>query len=1464
MKRASTAIVALILAALAIFILIPKLSDAADRLIGASISSMQARVESVLGLSFSFHSLSPSILRYASFSQLEISAPGGRKILSARKVRVLYDVLAILRGKGSEAFWGLDLQDVTINLSLPEDKAMMDSVVTLFGGGQGASAVFPKLSISGKNVSANLAVEGSGTASFEARTLSFSTANGEPTISLDGNFEVESPIIGPGSISGPLDVSGSLARDFKSARFALSLAADGRDFSLSTQRFELVYGNEVLALTKVKDRAPLDASIRMDFNGGESSIALMLDGFIPSKSLRLSGRYASLEPWLELPYKGSLVLKAPGFDPARIAYEAKLSGYLPSSFLPGDRPNARAEIDARGDMESMKIERAHVAIGRDSFDYAGSFRFADLSPDGNLTISLSLADGSLDASSSVRLLGHEGEYAAFADQAIIGGAVFRDIAFAASRKGEQTDFRLSFKPPRVEDSATDTTVRNFSGEAGAEAGMPLVSCEGSIVLGSNPNIELSVDLEALDLDPLKSIIAALSDSPDAASILSSLKLGGSLFVSSDFNRFSWSAPDLTVVSNFAPGAYCLLSLSGTPTSIAVKRARVSASGYSVEGSGKIDLSEVGRLGFEASISLKNIPYALRGSITNQGLSITGDYGLEISARHVDEDFFISAKAAGLPLPLGKGLFLATIDAEGRFASLQNWSLSIADSTFVPTGEEMSVIPEISLAGDFQPTAARIGRLRVADKVSALVGDAILSYSLSAPLKARIVAHLSADGQAKGASPLESYAIDASYSEGRLEGAVDLIASPLARLGKLAVDGSVDGRIAVKGVLSDPSIDFALKLRDGHYMDQTIALDAAGSYSDGALALRDVSAAYQGQNISKGFATFAVADASTTVSFDYAGTLSDESLKFSLTARGTSTHAGGTLGEMLGSYKADGSIMGFALGSALGPANSSSWPFSASVDERSLSFVGGNSGEVRFKYANGGVFSASLRDPFPVRADVAGLFDGKNIDLSVQGIEFDLALLEPVMPATLIKIVSGKARGGFRAVGLANDPEISGAMELEGASLKVLGWLADDAGPFNAPIIATGRKVSVSVPSIQVGKAAIALDCQASFDHWIPVGLTAWLRTLGGSKVRLDSIILGIHAQGDAAADLKFALQGDVLALDCDVDFDKGVVVVSPAILSTSAAETTRPQLYLAVATNVRFGRGVQVYFPSSAYPVVTGYSDPSSLLAIRYDQASEDYTLKGSVVLRGGEVFYIQRNFFIKNGMIAFNEGRDHFDPRVSLLAELRDRNDEGPITITLTAENAPITSFQPRLSSDPPMTESQIALLMGQNLIGASSNGSLTGDTADAIRKAVISTSDLFIPQLNVTRVFEDKVREISGLDMFYFRTQVLQNWLIDLSSPTPTTSGNALSRYFDQTELYAGKYLNDLTFTHASLSLIGDPLAGSNTLTLNSSLGMDFELGVELDSPFGLIQWNVDPKTYENQLIVDQSLSLSWKFAF
>jgi hypothetical protein len=348
------------------------------------------------------------------------------------------------------------------------------------------------------------------------------------------------------------------------------------------------------------------------------------------------------------------------------------------------------------------------------------------------------------------------------------------------------------------------------------------------------------------------------------------------------------------------------------------------------------------------------------------------------------------------------------------------------------------------------------------------------------------------------------------------------------------------------------------------------------------------------------------------------------------------------------------------------------------------------------------------------------------------------------------------------------------------------------------------------------------------------------------------VILGIHAKGDASADVRFALQGDVLSIDADVALEKATVVVSTETLASGGGETSKPALSLLVSTNVHFGRGVQVFFPSTSFPIVAGYSDPSSSLAIRYDQATTDFSLKGTVALRGGEVFYVQRNFFLKNGKIVFNEGSDRFEPRVTLLAEMRDRNDEGPVLIILKADNAPISSFKPTLSSDPVMTEAQIATLMGQNVFGTS------GDNSFDIRKTAISASE-FIPQLNVTRAFENQVRDVFGLDMFYLRTQVLQNWLIDISGQSATASGNPLARYFDQTSIYAGKYLNDSIFAYGSMGVSESaPLVGTVASIIN------WELGVELDAPFGRLTWALAPEDWKTLKFSDQSLSLSWKLSY
>jgi hypothetical protein len=461
-----------------------------------------------------------------------------------------------------------------------------------------------------------------------------------------------------------------------------------------------------------------------------------------------------------------------------------------------------------------------------------------------------------------------------------------------------------------------------------------------------------------------------------------------------------------------------------------------------------------------------------------------------------------------------------------------------------------------------------------------------------------------------------------------------------------------------------------------------------------------------------------------------------------------------LGGLLANYSIKGALSDINFGARSVP----SWPVALTIGPASLSLAGGSSGEVRASYAEGGVISASLRPPFPIRADASGLYDGKSIDLSVQGLELGLDLFAPFLPQESVRLSAGKAHGGFRAVGLASDPEISGELDVEEAKVAVPGWITDEIGPFTAPIIAMGRRISVSVPSAAVGDGRVAIEGRATFDHWLPSGLTATARSIAGTTVRMDAKLMGIHAKGDAAVDLGLALRGDVVALDANLVLEKAVVTVSQEVLGSGGGggpPSSAPVTTLEVTSNIRFGKSVQASFAPMSIPVVTGFADPSSSLSIHYDQAAENFYIKGTVALRGGEVIHGQRYFFLKNGKMVFNEGSGHFDPRVTLLAELHERNENGPVLITLKAENASISNFSPTISSDPALPESQLTAFLGFGSSGSSGDSSAVSFSAANVLMVGLE----MIPQLNVMRTIGNTVRDFTGLDIFSVRSQVLQH---------------------------------------------------------------------------------------------------------
>ncbi len=180
------------------------------------------------------------------------------------------------------------------------------------------------------------------------------------------------------------------------------------------------------------------------------------------------------------------------------------------------------------------------------------------------------------------------------------------------------------------------------------------------------------------------------------------------------------------------------------------------------------------------------------------------------------------------------------------------------------------------------------------------------------------------------------------------------------------------------------------------------------------------------------------------------------------------------------------------------------------------------------------------------------------------------------------------------------------------------------------------------------------------------------------------------------ADIKANISQSKLEISGNILLDNGILEVNPTgfIASEDTGQAAQP---LSLNLAVTLGKNVELYIPSQDIPLVRGMSSPNSALTILYDQASGALSVNGQVELRSGYVLYLLRNFFIKQCSIDFSENQTKFNPLISTTAELREPSKDGIITITLSADRTPFENFNPRLSSIPPKSETELlALLAG------------------------------------------------------------------------------------------------------------------------------------------------------------------------
>jgi hypothetical protein len=544
----------------------------------------------------------------------------------------------------------------------------------------------------------------------------------------------------------------------------------------------------------------------------------------------------------------------------------------------------------------------------------------------------------------------------------------------------------------------------------------------------------------------------------------------------------------------------------------------------------------------------------------------------------------------------------------------------------------------------------------------------------------------------------------------------------------------------------------------------------------------------------------------------------------------------------------------------------------------IALRGGARDMIRLRLSDNGDFYAALSSPSPVRGSLIGSLRNNRIEALLPDLYVDLAALWRFMPPSvteLLELPGGFVTANVEIAGPMADPEFFGLAEGHSVRMAVPQFLSRDIRPVPITVILDGNEMRFGPTPVGIGSGQGLVSGWFRFDRWVPNVFTLDIQVPKETPIPVSFDISGIMANGYASGNLKLSMEDMILSATGDLVAQDTDITINADELASTQIEAPVTNERTIVDFTIRIGRKVLFIWPNKDFPILQAYADMGDTLRIGNDTITRHFSLVGDISLRSGEIFYFQRSFYLREGLLSFNENEVQFEPRITARAELRDQSTEGMVTISMIIDESPLQSFTARFASTPPLSQMEILSYLGQSFMGDSTQTATGSEFSQS--RFIASTADLFAQTWAVRRV-ERWVRDFLFLDMFSFRTQFIQNLAVSqiwrqsgrtVNGETSAQTGGGVlgfGNYLDNTSVFLGKYLDSNTFIQGMVSLRYDEnrtAAAQGRLTLGG-YAVEADIGLELRSPWIDIRMNIVPTHFEHLFIDDVSVSLIWRRSF
>ncbi len=1435
-----------------------------EKVLDSYTQKFSNQLTSYSGLTISYESISPSIFAYLGIKGIKVTDSQNRVLAQVKNTKVKYKILPLLKRDFDSIIKSIVIDGVVIDavplIDFVQQLQEQQNVLTENQEEKAPADVYsiintaidyiPK-NITLKNLSLNYQNKPIDT-SLLVKEIKVVNSENRDYISFNVKSEVNASFSKSIQANGSASFNGRITRDIENSFTYINLSNFAvADYRFNKFNFLISYNNKKLDVHTVQNVIPVDLAANYDFSSGETQILLQTENLIPSALLSQAGNQKIKQALNAL----SVSMQA-GFS--YNINDNSISYYADGNVNVGEAlfsEGAVVNLKFKGDDKELILQNLSAHGNNINGDINLSLIFKTLQVSGLVDLQQFVLPNGKTISTEVYFdpLTDAG-FMFFSPQIFIGEKVLTALQAMVMPQKDSIDFEFE--------------VNDYSHIDQNNQG--IIKIDGSYLTESN-YIQSSVSLESIYLETILSLVGEVLNQKEAEAVTSMLPaisdymFSGEGYASTDFSSVSFNLPYLVIANTQKDNQFLMLSLNGNEQSIQLNRFNLIYGGFALDATASLDtMPGTTDKFYTIEIISSSIPYNFSGSIMPEIITVTGDYGTDAQIRLGNNNSIEGfVTFANLPLIVNDATYILSLDTLFDYKKESGPELTLQHLQVEKDDPDSSVNPRLELSGSGTKYGAQIHDISYTDLYSSLRGTSDLTVNFengilnSAGIQMNIRDDLTEEAlviDANVSNP-DNVELNKDNVMNSLYVNAMIQASHFSLNRFMAIrnnDNEISASFYISGTMEHPYATASIEKMSFLLNNEIVSANGSLILEEKDITLNDFTLSGVKWKFSDAGGNFSLND--------FTG-----KMKATMTTSGEKNIRMPLVLTVEDSYIPENSLFPEYFTAKLSCPELSGTLFKKPLSfdlffnysKDFLSFY--SSDNVGF-YGNfnkqDGLY-ASLKTGDIMSAELTGSFEKGSEFIKISNVNVNLKkLLQNVTFDDFVIIEQGILKGSLTIRNPADTPDFKGAFSISTPLFQMPTVFDQRISTEKILITAANNEFSVSETVYNLKNTPkFKMSSRVYMNKWAMDRFEMRLTSLSKQLVPVSFKTPVMKIEGDTECDFTLTFENN------NLDFSGSFFVENMNIESNlsdltnlnneEANNGTMNNFSLTSDIKLSLGTHAALNFN----PLLRCIFVPHTSLSCKINTASNTYLIDGSLLLKSGDVAYLSRNFYIKEGAIKFNP-LDIANPQVTIRAETRERDTNGDmIRIILSAENQYLLDFNPVFSSVPPKSENDIKLLLGQIVLADS----------DSVGKLMVSAGEYYL-QSTLVRNFENKLRDFLNFDIFSVRTNILQN-TIQLNDQRNKTKELTIGNFFDNSTVYIGKYLGSALYADAMLNMSASDYHDVDYLSASSILFQP-EFGLELELPVINIRWDMawklTPGVQLQSFVPATTVSLSWKFTF